>query len=401
MLATGGTTLNMDSSDNYVSESGWSGSGGGVSLYESQPAYQSQSGLVTQSTTQRTTPDVAYDANPNTGVAVYSTVTYNNQSGWFQVGGTSAAAPQFAALVAVADQGRQIANGGAANPLPNAQATLYSLASNATSYSSDFHDITSGSNGTAPLASASAGYDLVTGLGTPKVAALVQGLVGAQATTVVTTASTTNAKPGSTSPSDTPLDPRVVAVILATSIQPTAAPLGLTPVVNVPTPTIVTPAVSSALPSATPLVQFGTNSLLSDDPSAVPFKSGKRAGRVPAVQPSDAESPASGGTVRQAEAANLIGEVSRYGEESSSPYTAELIAACDTIYSDEAMIDTLQDIGQCAGAIDLIANFRAGQVAALMGLTLVAAMLDRSEKREHDDRRQRSARLTRRRLGDH
>lgn len=392
VLAIGGTTLNIDSSGDYLSESGWSGSGGGVSLYESQPTYQSQSGLVTQNTTQRTSPDVAFDANPNTGVAVYSSVTYNSQSGWFQVGGTSAAAPQLAALVAVADQGRQVANAGTANPLPNAQASIYNLASNATSYSSDFHDITTGSNGSAPLDSATAGYDLVTGLGTPKVAALVQGLVSAQATTVVTTASATNGKSGSASPSDTPLDPRIVAAIIATNIQPTPATLTSTPLVGSPTTSNVTPAVSSALPSAAPLVQLGTNSLLSDDPSAAPFKPGRR-GQAPATQPSDTDSPKTRGAVRQGDAASLIGEVSRY----SNPHTAELIAACDTIYSDEATVDTLHDIGQCASAIDLIANFRASQVAALMGLTLAAALVDRSEKRKADDNRRQSVSLPRRR----
>jgi hypothetical protein len=327
---------------------------------------------------------------------VYSSVTYNSQSGWFQVGGTSAAAPQFAALIAVADQGRQIANAGTANPLPNVQASLYSLASNATSYSNDFHDVTTGSNGSAPLDSATAGYDLVTGLGTPKVAALVQRLVGAQASAVVTTASATNGKSVSASPSDTPPDPRVVAAIIATNIQPTPATLASTPLVGAPTTINVTPAVSSALPSAAPLVQFGTNSLLSDDPSAVPFKPVRRS-QAPAAQPSETESPATRGAGRQGEAERLVGKVSRYGNESSSSYTAELIAACDTIYSDEAMVDTLHDIGQCDGAIDLIANFRAGQVAALMGLTLAAAVVDRSEKREADDNRRRSVSLTRRR----
>ena len=74
MLAVGGTTSNLDSAGNILSESGWSGSGGGISAYESQPSYQS--GVVTQSTTARTNPDVAYDADPNTGFPVYD--SYNN-----------------------------------------------------------------------------------------------------------------------------------------------------------------------------------------------------------------------------------------------------------------------------------------------------------------------------------
>src|SRR4029077_2005299 len=51
VLAVGGTTLTVDNSGNYLSESGWSGSGGSVSTVESQPSYQT--GVVTQSSTKR------------------------------------------------------------------------------------------------------------------------------------------------------------------------------------------------------------------------------------------------------------------------------------------------------------------------------------------------------------
>jgi len=69
VVSAGGTTLNVDSSGNYISESGWNGSGGGISAVEAQPAYQK--GVVTQSTTARTNPDVAYDSDPSTGFPVY------------------------------------------------------------------------------------------------------------------------------------------------------------------------------------------------------------------------------------------------------------------------------------------------------------------------------------------
>ncbi len=106
VLSVGGTTLNVTSQGSYVSESAWSGSGGGISSYESQPAYQK--GTVTQSTVFRTEPDVAYDADPNTGFPVYD--SYNNPSSdpWGQWGGTSDAAPQWAALIAIADQERAL-----------------------------------------------------------------------------------------------------------------------------------------------------------------------------------------------------------------------------------------------------------------------------------------------------
>ncbi len=104
VLSVGGTALSMNSSSVRTSETAWSGSSGGVSAYESEPAYQTG----VQSTGRRTTPDVAYDANPNTGVAIYDSVSYAGQSGWFTVGGTSAGSPQWAALMAIANQGRAL-----------------------------------------------------------------------------------------------------------------------------------------------------------------------------------------------------------------------------------------------------------------------------------------------------
>src|SRR5262249_38291167 len=105
VLAVGGTTLNL-SGNTWSSETGWSGSGGGLSSVETQPAYQK--GIVTQSTTQRTSPDVAYDANPNTGFPVYNSYSNSASAPWAQFGGTSAGAPQWSALLAIADQGRAL-----------------------------------------------------------------------------------------------------------------------------------------------------------------------------------------------------------------------------------------------------------------------------------------------------
>jgi subtilase family serine protease len=117
VLAVGGTRLSVDGAGNYLSETGWGGSGGGASVYFSRPAYQS--GANGYSGSQRGAPDVAYDADPNTGFSVYNTY----DGGWEQVGGTSAGAPQWAALVAIADQGRALAGlgslDGATQTLPN------------------------------------------------------------------------------------------------------------------------------------------------------------------------------------------------------------------------------------------------------------------------------------------
>src|SRR5262249_40539532 len=76
VVAVGGTTLTIDNAGNWLGEAAWSGSGGGISALESQPVWQN--GIATQSSTQRTAPDVAYDANPSSGVTVYD--SYNNGS---------------------------------------------------------------------------------------------------------------------------------------------------------------------------------------------------------------------------------------------------------------------------------------------------------------------------------
>jgi subtilase family serine protease len=167
VLSVGGTSLTLDSSGNWQKETAWSGGGGGTSAYEAKPAYQT--GFLTGA--QRGTPDVAYQADPSLGFAYYSSVPVNGQSGWQAIGGTSAGAPQWAALVAIADQGRAIQGLGSLDGFSQTLPALYELASQ--SYSTYYHDITSGSNGNP----AKIGYDLATGLGTPKAASVVNGLV--------------------------------------------------------------------------------------------------------------------------------------------------------------------------------------------------------------------------------
>lgn len=143
VLSVGGTTLTL-SSGGAVSETGWSKGGGGCSVYEvANPAQVGHTDSVSCSG-KRATPDVAFDADPASGVAVYDSTAYNGQSGWFQVGGTSVGSPVWAALSADA--------GGAVNA-----AAIYTLAS------SSVRDIIMGNNGAPCLT----GYDLVTGRGSP------------------------------------------------------------------------------------------------------------------------------------------------------------------------------------------------------------------------------------------
>ncbi len=175
IVAVGGTTLNSDKSGNYLGETAWSGSGGGQSVYEAEPLYQSSYAIPNDANGRRGVPDAAYDADPNTGFAVYDTVRYLGQRGWFQVGGTSAGAPQWAALFAIANSMRVAAGKGT---LSSTNSGVYSVASGS-AYGANFHDIASGTNGNCgTLCTASSGYDYVTGLGSPQASNVIPALVG-------------------------------------------------------------------------------------------------------------------------------------------------------------------------------------------------------------------------------
>ena len=126
VLAVGGTTLRLGSTGNYLSEVGWAGAGGGLSVGESEPTYQK----VVQSTGVRTTPDVAFVADPKTGVSAYyiSPSSTNGKGEWGTVGGTSVGAPAWAGILAIINQGRVLSGQatltGATDTLP----AIYGLA---------------------------------------------------------------------------------------------------------------------------------------------------------------------------------------------------------------------------------------------------------------------------------
>ena len=174
VIAVGGTALNLTDDNQWLSETVWNnnngnGTGGGISTQESQPSYQvgNVNGL---STTSRTMPDVAAEADPVTGVYVYDT---SSAGGWMDIGGTSLATPLWGGMIAIADQGRVIAGRGTLDGPTQTLPMLYGLPS------ADFHDVTVGNNGTY---SALTGYDLVTGRGTPIANLLVPALAGYQTT---------------------------------------------------------------------------------------------------------------------------------------------------------------------------------------------------------------------------
>jgi subtilase family serine protease len=142
VISVGGTTLHF-SGGNLTSETGWSGGGGGCSLYETASAAQAAFGGYAQVNCagKRATPDVSLDADPASGVSVYDSTRYNGQAGWWVVGGTSASSPMWAARSAVA------------GAVVNA-AYVYGSAIT-------YRDITSGNNGASCLV----GFDLCSGRG--------------------------------------------------------------------------------------------------------------------------------------------------------------------------------------------------------------------------------------------
>ena len=176
VVAAGGTTLALATGAplsnplelNYGTETAWADGSGGVSCYggifppctqggEPQPSWQNTA--CSPWTTQlRCVPDISADANP--GVPVYDTYSYG---GWVEIGGTSAPTPDWASFFTLVNSRRVLAGG---TTLSQAAQDLYNIYYSA-DYSTDFHDITSGTNGNCgSQCTAGVGYDLVTGIGT-------------------------------------------------------------------------------------------------------------------------------------------------------------------------------------------------------------------------------------------
>jgi subtilase family serine protease len=177
-------------------ETGWVAAGGGYSILFPKPSFQntlppgstfvgSSAGAPGPNSNMRGIPDVAYQASATTGVLVYITLPPDGTSGllcgsvacstgWYDVGGTSASSPQWAGLIAIADQmaGHDL---GYINP------ALYQIANNPGQYASDFYDVTKNCNqqSSIPGYCASTGWDAVTGLGTPNAANLLPDLIAA------------------------------------------------------------------------------------------------------------------------------------------------------------------------------------------------------------------------------
>ncbi|MCS4538973.1 MAG: S53 family peptidase [Thaumarchaeota archaeon] len=155
VTAVGGTSLFLDSQDRYLQETGWNGSGGGISKIFAMPSWQKSGGL--PASTQRVLPDISILGDWTTGVWLYA------NGNWLKAGGTSLSAPLMAASYALANQLKG-ANLGFASPL------LYNHA-RTSAYGTSIRDVVAGSNGFQ----SGPGWDYVTGWGSPDVNLLATG----------------------------------------------------------------------------------------------------------------------------------------------------------------------------------------------------------------------------------
>jgi subtilase family serine protease len=158
VVGVGGTSLSTASNSRGYTESVWEtssseGTGSGCSSNEPQPSWQAAVSVIKAACSFKTDNDVAADADPNTGAAVYDTT--NGNGGWNEVGGTSESSPMIAAVFALAGNN---GNGG-----ENAADSIYT-------HTGNLYDVTSGSNGSCSpsiLCTAATGWDGPTGWGTP------------------------------------------------------------------------------------------------------------------------------------------------------------------------------------------------------------------------------------------
>jgi subtilase family serine protease len=213
VLSVGATSLNLGALNSYGSETAWTDSGGGYSQYEPEPSYQES----VQQTGLRSTPDVAFDGDPNTGVEVYATPPGLTQGSWQVVGGSSLGSPAWAGIIAIVDQGRELQGLSSLDGPTQTLPSLYAAASSnfnsvapaqqgygfprggfapwsSFSVSSDL-EILGGNTGTS---STSAGANTATGLGSPIGPAIISDLVSSTLTEPLTSGPNTASPPAHT-----------------------------------------------------------------------------------------------------------------------------------------------------------------------------------------------------------
>jgi subtilase family serine protease len=167
VIGVGGTSTSRSlQTGNLIQEIAWSDAGGGLSFYEPTPSYQS--GLpayITQGA--RALPDVSADANPNNGYWVYDTnplAGFGDSPQWLIVGGTSASTPLMAGIINAAST----ASRHFAHSSQDELTRFYADYASHQAYSQDFWDITYGACNYYSGSFSVGGYDLCTGLGSPK-----------------------------------------------------------------------------------------------------------------------------------------------------------------------------------------------------------------------------------------
>jgi len=231
VLAVGGTSLYLSSSAGYGSEQGWVESGGGLSLDEAEPTYQDS----VQSTGQRSAPDVSFDADPNTGVAVYFIPPDNTagQGEWEDAGGTSLGAPAWAGIIAIVNQGRALAGQSSLSGGTQTLPALYALPS------TDFHKVAETQSGNPGAGINTANYNTQTGLGTPIGSLLINALVTNSTTPTPTPTPTPAPTP---TPTPLPISPR----------PPVASPLPTPPPIPTPRPTPIPNPAPTPIPTPSP-----------------------------------------------------------------------------------------------------------------------------------------------------
>ena len=153
VVSCGGTSVNRSSAGVFLNETGWNDTGCGPSAYEPRPAFQNSVASVVGA--KRGVSDLAFDADPNTGVYVYDSTPLWGSVGWWILGGTSVSSPSLAGVINLAATGNGFATNSAAE-----EARIYANLGNAKA----FRDIISGTDGKY---SCKVGYDFVTGVGTP------------------------------------------------------------------------------------------------------------------------------------------------------------------------------------------------------------------------------------------
>jgi len=229
VVSVGGTDLVTASAGGaWKSETAWVDSGGGITPDKiAIPAWQQLSGVINStnkgSTTLRNGPDVSANANFTFYVCADQTTCSANS-----YGGTSFAAPMWAGYIALVNQ--QLAAKG--NPgIGFINPTIYTQNVSG-SYAADFHDVTSGTSGSY---SATTGYDLVTGWGSPNGVGLINALVAAAASPTFTISAAPGAvsvvqgKSGTSTITTSTLNGFGSAVALSASGQPTGVTVSFSP----------------------------------------------------------------------------------------------------------------------------------------------------------------------------